>query len=177
MISTISLRKRKVLPLTRSEIIDHLTGIYTRKNSDYGNSAHHTFVEFGEVALVIRISDKLSRLESLMSGREQQVGDESVLDTLGDAITYLHMLVAEIDTADDGLPESISKARQANIGRTYELLKETKNCDLTKAGISLQPFRSHLLSIWRTGSMQLRRDLYLGLAHYLLREYERMSAA
>lgn len=169
--------KRKVFPLTRSEIIDHLTDIYARKNSDYGNSAHYTFVEFGEVALVIRISDKLSRLESLMSGREQQVGDESVLDTLGDAVTYLHMLVAEIDTAVDDLPEALSKARQDNIARVYELFKETKQHDLAKPGISLQPFRSHLLSIWRLESVDLRRNLYLGLAHYLLREYAHMSAA
>lgn len=161
--------------MTRSETIDHLVSIYTRKNSDYGNSAHHTFVEFGEVALVIRISDKLSRLESLMSGRDQQVGDESVLDTLGDAVTYLHMLIAELDTGVDGLDTVTSKARQDNIRRVYELFKETKERDLSRPGVSLQPYRSHLLQIWNVSSMDDRRDLYLIFAHHLLADYVRMT--
>ena len=73
--------------MTRKEIVNHLIDVYTAKNKDYGNSAHITYVEFGEVALVIRISDKLSRLQSLMLSGEQNVKDESIADTIGDAVT------------------------------------------------------------------------------------------
>ena len=38
--------------MTAKEISRRLSDIYVAKNKDYGNSAHRTYVEFGEVALV-----------------------------------------------------------------------------------------------------------------------------
>lgn len=164
--------------MSHEAAIDRLSGIYARKNMDYGNSAHVTFVEFGEVAIVIRLADKLSRLESLLTGRQQHVADESVADTIGDAVNYLVMLVAELDTEATGLDEETSKAREANIGRVYELFRLLRSLPSVPAAVPPMPYRAHLLSIWKNVTHSGdRRDLYFILARHLLREYERMTEA
>lgn len=47
---------------------------------------------------MVRISDKISRLATLLDVREAQVKDESVADTIRDAINYLAILLAYLDT-------------------------------------------------------------------------------
>lgn len=152
--------------------LDHLESVYRRKNADYGNSAHHTYVEFGEVALVIRISDKLSRLQTLLSGAEAKVKDESILDTIGDAVTYLFILCAEMDTERSDLDEETNKARQDNIARVYELFNGMKYTDLWYFAYSEDDqWRNNLMSIWKTEERELRRCLYVELTLALLNRY------
>lgn len=46
-------------------------------------------------AILIRLNDKLNRLETLMNGAEQHVSDESVEDTLLDLANYCIMELVE----------------------------------------------------------------------------------
>ena len=157
--------------MIRSDIIDHLIDVYKAKNNDYGNSAHRTFVEFGEVALVIRISDKLSRLQSLLSG-EQQVKDESILDTIGDAITYLCMLCADIDCDMPELPEKERLEMDDNVEYTIMLLNTLRN-DGDMRYEDVTKYRDLLLGIYRgIIDPDIRLDNYLVLAGKLVTEYE-----
>lgn len=71
--------------------------VFYRKNHDYKNSAHKSFIKFGHVALIIRINDKLERIAGLASkGAKSQVLDESMADTILDAFNYTIMLLGEM---------------------------------------------------------------------------------
>ena len=82
-------------------LCEELTGIYARKNADYGDSFHETFLEEGMAMSRIRLSDKLNRLKSLTKGNSRQVMDESVRDTLLDLANYAIMTVMEMDRMEE----------------------------------------------------------------------------
>lgn len=84
---------------THSKICRELTGIYARKNADYGDSFHQTFVEEGWAMPRIRLSDKLARVKALTKNGAPQVEDESLRDTLLDIANYAIMSVMEMDSA------------------------------------------------------------------------------
>lgn len=82
---------------------------YKRKNAAYGNSAHTTYETWGPTSYLVRISDKINRMNTLLSNpRTDDIG-ESILDTIGDCITYLIMLLADLNATD-----------YAVNGKTYE---------------------------------------------------------
>lgn len=81
--------------MTKTEIAASLKAQFVRKNADYGDSAHHSFVRFGPLAYVVRLSDKFNRWESLLTN-DAKVNNESLADTIGDAFTYICMWAAEI---------------------------------------------------------------------------------
>lgn len=82
----------------RHESICHeLNALYARKNADYGDSYHKTYVEEGMAMARIRLSDKLERFKWLTRSNEQHVQDESVRDTLIDLANYAIMTVMELD--------------------------------------------------------------------------------
>ena len=75
-----------------------LNDIYAKKNHDYGDSFHATYLEEGMAMPRIRLSDKLNRLKSLTrKADEAQVNDESIRDTLMDLANYALMTVLELD--------------------------------------------------------------------------------
>lgn len=79
-----------------------LNSIYEKKNHDYGDSFHKTFVEEGMAMARIRLDDKLNRFKTLSrKGAEQQVSDESIKDILLDLANYAIMTVLEMEVAQD----------------------------------------------------------------------------
>ena len=78
-------------------LCDELHALYERKNADYGDSFHQTWLEEGAAMARIRLSDKLSRFKSLTRNNAQSVNDESVRDTLIDLANYAIMTVMELD--------------------------------------------------------------------------------
>lgn len=68
--------------------------MYERKNADYGDSFAVLYGRFGLQSTVIRLWDKLLRLERL-SKADAMVSDESVDDTLIDIANYAVMTLAE----------------------------------------------------------------------------------
>lgn len=75
-------------------ICDKSHDTYKAKNADYGDSFSKTRQEFPN-AILIRLTDKLERLKTLMNGGQQQVSDESIDDTLLDLGTYAFMELTE----------------------------------------------------------------------------------
>lgn len=75
-------------------ICDKSHDTYKAKNADYGDSFSKLRQKYPN-AILIRLTDKLSRLESLMNGGQQQVNDESIDDTLLDLGTYAFMELTE----------------------------------------------------------------------------------
>ncbi len=83
------------------EICLGLNELYARKNADYGDSFHQTFVEEGMAMARIRLGDKFSRFKTLSRGAEQKVQDESIKDTLLDLANYAIMTVLEIEEKEN----------------------------------------------------------------------------
>lgn len=69
-----------------------MTDTYRRKNADYGDSFGQSCNRFGLVAALVRMSDKVNRLSSLVIRlQEAQVKDESIADTFLDLACYAIM--------------------------------------------------------------------------------------
>lgn len=77
-----------------------------RKNADYGCSAWETPVLTPwldvDDAILVRMSDKLQRLRTLMSADEQHVKDESIRDTMRDLAGYAILYLAKPDGGEQG---------------------------------------------------------------------------
>lgn len=82
--------------LAYKDVYMQLNQIYSDKNHDYGDSFGETFEELGAISAVTRITDKINRLDSLMT-KEQKVKDESILDTLIDLANYCIMTLIELE--------------------------------------------------------------------------------
>lgn len=77
-----------------------LNNLYAKKNNDYGDSFHQTFVEEGMAMPRIRLGDKFNRFKTLSRKLDtQKVSDESLKDTLLDLANYAIMTVLEMEDA------------------------------------------------------------------------------
>lgn len=86
--------------LHHRKICDEINDLYAKKNHDYGDSFHQTFVEEGMAMARIRLGDKFNRFKTLSRNGEQQVNDESIRDTLIDLANYAIMTVLEMEVAE-----------------------------------------------------------------------------
>lgn len=73
-------------------VFDDVTETLICKNTDYGN----VWEKNGVVGLLVRLGDKLTRLETI-SNRRALVADETVRDTLVDIIGYATLAILAID--------------------------------------------------------------------------------
>lgn len=78
------------------DICDTLNTLYRAKNADYGDSFANTRKVVSN-AILVRLNDKISRLNSLMRGNKQQVKDESIKDTLMDLANYAILELVEME--------------------------------------------------------------------------------
>lgn len=77
-------------------ICKELNDLYIKKNADYSDSFAKLRNKFGNVAIILRLYDKLMRAEQLMlSEDEQMVKDESIDDTLRDLANYCLLELTE----------------------------------------------------------------------------------
>lgn len=86
------------------ETFEKCLSIAKRKNADYGGGGADPYKNFKgsllvgvnpERAILVRITDKLSRVSTLL-GQEAQVKDEAIEDTIDDAINYFAILKSYI---------------------------------------------------------------------------------
>lgn len=86
------------------QICMELNALYARKNHDYGDSFHQTFVKEGMAMPRIRLGDKFNRFKTLSRKLDsQRVSDESLKDTLLDLANYAIMTVLEMEETENGL--------------------------------------------------------------------------
>ena len=72
---------------------------FLKKNADYGSSFEESLNEFGEVAGIVRISDKYRRLVNLTKNENNVL--ESKADTLKDMANYCLMLAVWLEGKHD----------------------------------------------------------------------------
>lgn len=76
------------------QITEKMAIVYAAKNHDYGGSFTTLRKKYPQ-AILIRLTDKLSRLETLLAGGSAKVKDESIDDTLLDLANYAIMELVE----------------------------------------------------------------------------------
>lgn len=79
------------------QICDEIHNLFARKNHDYGDSFHLTYVDEGMAMPRIRLGDKFNRFKTLSRTNRQDVTDESIRDTLIDLANYSIMTILEMD--------------------------------------------------------------------------------
>lgn len=89
-----------------------LLSLYKRKNHDYGNSFHTTWLEEGVAMARIRLSDKLARFKKLSKGEDSKVKDESIRDTLMDLAAYSIMTIIEMNLEKGGITNGDEKSSE-----------------------------------------------------------------
>lgn len=67
---------------------DELSKIVRMKNKKYGNSVHSTIDKYGDATILIRLTDKLKRLEAILLNGETSLDDERLIDTFLDLAGY-----------------------------------------------------------------------------------------
>lgn len=77
------------------EICDTIHRTYIKKNADYGDSFARVRREEGAASILVRLKDKLYRLETILHGSDIKVSDEKVEDTLLDMANYCIMELVE----------------------------------------------------------------------------------
>lgn len=90
------------MSLTYDDLLAKMKDIHDRKNKDYGNSAHDTYVKYGLVSYLTRMDDKMNRITSLWKNDSQLVDDEKIEDTLIDLANYAIMAVEDLHSGSQG---------------------------------------------------------------------------
>ena len=114
-------------------IAEILLSQYIQKNDAYGNNMSKNFKKYGSLVYVLRISDKLNRLETLQNNPEISSADESILDTIGDAITYCMMCVGDIAASfvtkdmDSTINYGFTQELLGNISMNPSIVEEVVN--------------------------------------------------
>jgi hypothetical protein len=70
--------------------------LFKKKNADYGDA----FATYGSVGVLIRIGEKINRLQSVTKNQVAVVDDESLRDTLIDLHNYSAMAIMCLDEPD-----------------------------------------------------------------------------
>ena len=102
---------------------DELLQTFVDKNADYGNSFESSLEEYGLIAALIRMDDKMGRLRTLIKS-EAKVKDESISDTLRDLSNYALIASVWFDHTNDSkdeLDEQIEGLNQKLIDHLTEL--------------------------------------------------------
>lgn len=77
-----------------------LQEIFVKKNTDYGNSFEESLEKHGLIAAIVRMEDKMSRLNTL-SKNDALVKDESIIDTLKDLSNYALMTAVWLEAGQE----------------------------------------------------------------------------
>ena len=67
--------------------------LFKRKNKDYGDA----FAEYGVIGVLVRMGDKIKRLQNIEKNQITLVNDEKMKDTLIDLHTYAAMAIMLLD--------------------------------------------------------------------------------
>lgn len=117
----------KLNPTTMKTQYDGQYDTFCRKNHDYGNSFEESLDQFGIIASLVRMQDKMLRLQSLTDeSKTQQVGSESLLDTLEDLSNYAAMTACwlkGVQAEDDVINKSYHEVKDL-IEASEEVVRE-----------------------------------------------------
>tara|TARA_B110000305_G_C19180982_1_gene511994 strand:- start:332 stop:727 length:396 start_codon:yes stop_codon:yes gene_type:complete len=99
--------------------------LFKKKNQDYGDA----FANYGVIGVLVRMGDKISRLESITTKQISLINTESLRDTLIDLHNYSAMAIMLLDE---------DKKKNVNNGRSFKgyLSAQNNYFDLLKKNTS-----------------------------------------
>ena len=80
--------------------LEELSNTFRKKRADYGPTTTETFEKFGPVSMLIRMHDKLGRLDNLLGNNQTAKVYESIEDTLMDLANYCVITLLELRKAE-----------------------------------------------------------------------------
>lgn len=123
----------KLTPQKMHDAHKELQEIFVKKNTDYGNSFEESLEKHGLIAAIVRMEDKMSRLNTL-SNQEALVKDESIIDTLKDLSNYALMSAVwleqkEVKAPVNYVPTILTERRQFQSPEFIEFVKALNELD------------------------------------------------
>ena len=92
--------------VTRIEQLENVQSearaLFARKNADYGDA----FANYGPVGVLVRMGDKLARLQSVTKNGISLVDDEKIRDSLIDLHNYSAMAIMLLDEGENNAMET-----------------------------------------------------------------------
>lgn len=92
------------------QAVERMHDIMLRKNRDYTGDSQDPFANFtlveaarvckAETGFLVRMTDKMSRIATLLDGRKAAVTDESIKDTLLDLANYSILLAGYLESKE-----------------------------------------------------------------------------
>lgn len=82
--------------MSHETVCAELNRIYKAKNVDYGDSFGESIDEFGLIAAIVRMDDKMRRLKTLIK-QPAKVKSETMKDTLLDLSNYGIMAIMSME--------------------------------------------------------------------------------
>tara|TARA_B100001093_G_scaffold488411_1_gene525611 strand:+ start:2689 stop:3219 length:531 start_codon:yes stop_codon:yes gene_type:complete len=106
--------------------------LFAKKNADYGDA----FATYGTVGILVRLGDKIHRLQSITSKGINLVEDEKLRDTLLDLHNYAAMGIMLLDSnesSESTLSGQYSESSLTNVSHSIEYNSEEyiKDIDIT----------------------------------------------
>jgi len=109
------------------ELINEILELYRAKNNDYNSNkenGYENFMQCEKIGLpawkgvIVRLTDKWSRILTLAGGKEQKVKSESIKDTLRDNAVYSLICIEllEREEAKEKLHHAVKINNNANYG-------------------------------------------------------------
>jgi len=86
--------------------------LFRRKNQDYGDA----FAKYGPIGVLLRMNDKVSRLQSISKSGITLVNDEKMRDTLIDLHNYSAMAVMLLDEGEELKYENVNEKANSDAG-------------------------------------------------------------
>ena len=157
------------------DLCTELHKLYVAKNADYGDSFAKVREEIPN-AILVRLSDKLNRLKSLMTkdDDDRKVRDESIDDTLMDIANYALLELAERryegDYYDDDEEEEESSHTFSSISDAVKEIQKTDRKTLRNSWINNDGLRNEIFTEFIPELNKLK------VVHYVVKDGEVISS-
>ena len=92
-------------PFQMKNVQNEAFDLFLRKNKDYGDA----FAKYGTIGVLVRIEDKLLRLQSITKNNITLINTESLRDTLLDLHNYSAMAIMLLDENNEKLDSLVKK--------------------------------------------------------------------
>lgn len=86
--------------------VEKLAEVYVAKNRDYGDSFTRSLDKYGILASLVRMGDKMNRIDSLYDKPTTEV-DESLVDSLEDLANYAIMTAIWLEKQAEGIEREL----------------------------------------------------------------------
>tara|TARA_B100001741_G_scaffold312344_1_gene315519 strand:+ start:1292 stop:1777 length:486 start_codon:yes stop_codon:yes gene_type:complete len=98
--------------------------LFRKKNADYGDA----FANYGVIGILVRMGDKINRLQSISSKKVSLINTESLRDTLIDLHNYAAMGIMLLDEDKNKIPRQTLPSPVLNSNEEREKTPNFQRC-------------------------------------------------